>query len=156
MPNGLFSVFPGFGMSIRLTGWGFLCLTRCGCRRSALSNRCLGWTDLTPSIPAVFWPWFSRLTRRTALSRAALDAHQEFLECVDCSHVTTLFGSKDALLYPVHMLLKLAPGQRAPTLTLRIRWQFPLHPGCLRLCHTTCASFFQIIVPTLAYLGHYP
>ena len=29
-------------------------------------------------------------------------------------------------------------------------------PGCLRICHTTCASFFHIIVPTLAYPGRYP
>ncbi len=78
MPNGLFSAFPGFGMYIRLTGWGLLCLTRFGCRRSAIFNRCFGWTDLTPSIPAVFLPWFSCVTRRTAISRADLDFIKSF------------------------------------------------------------------------------
>jgi hypothetical protein len=80
--------------------------------------------------------------------------HQEFLEFLDCSCVATLFSSKDALLYAIDMLLKLAPGQLVPTLTLRIRRL--LGPGCLRICHTTDSSFFQIIVPTLAYSGHYP
>ena len=47
--------------------------------------------------------------------------HQQFLKLLNCSLVATLLGSKDALLYPVHMLLKLAPGQLAPTLTLRIK-----------------------------------
>src|SRR2546428_5076767 len=46
--------------------------------------------------------------------------HQQFLKFLNCSLVATLLGSKDALLYPVHMLLKLAPGQLAPTLTLRM------------------------------------
>src|SRR6266566_5038468 len=82
--------------------------------------------------------------------------HQQFLKFLNCSLVATLFGSKDALLYPVHMLLKLAPGQLAPTLTLRIKRGFPLGPGCLRLCATTCASFFHITVLTSAYPGHYP
>ncbi len=47
--------------------------------------------------------------------------HQQFLKLLNCSLVATLLGSKDALLYPVHMLLKLAPGQLAPPLTLRIK-----------------------------------
>jgi hypothetical protein len=80
--------------------------------------------------------------------------HQQFLEFVDCSVIATLFSLKDALLYPVHMLLKLAPGQRAPTLTLRIKGL--LDPGCLRFCHTTCASFFHMIVPTSAYPTAFP
>src|SRR6266702_928754 len=41
--------------------------------RSASSKRCAGGTDLTPSTPAVFFSWFSCVTRRTASSRAALD-----------------------------------------------------------------------------------
>ncbi len=36
--------------------------------------------------------------------------HQQLLQLVDCSLIATLFGSKDALLYPGHMLLKRAPG----------------------------------------------
>jgi hypothetical protein len=47
--------------------------------------------------------------------------HSQLLQFLDCSLVATLFGSKDALLYPVHMLLKLAPRQLAPTLTLRVK-----------------------------------
>jgi hypothetical protein len=70
--------------------------------------------------------------------------------------ITTSFGLKDALLYPVHMLLELAPGQLVPTLTLRVKRQFPLDLGCLPICHTTRASFFHVIVLTLAYPGHYP
>jgi hypothetical protein len=46
--------------------------------------------------------------------------HQQFVEFVDGSLIAMLFGSKDALLDAVDMLLKLAPGQRVPTLTLRI------------------------------------
>jgi hypothetical protein len=82
--------------------------------------------------------------------------YQQLLQCVNCSMVATLFSSKDALLYAVHMLLELAPGQRAPALTLRISARFSLLPGCLRFCHTTCASFFQIIVPTSAYPTAFP
>ena len=81
--------------------------------------------------------------------------HQQLLQCLDCSLVATLFGSKDALLYPVHMLLKLAPGQLAPTLTLRVRQRFLLDLGCLRITHTTCASFFHITVLTSAYSEYY-
>jgi hypothetical protein len=65
-------------MYIRLTGWGFLRLTRFGCSWSTISNRCLGWTDLTPSIPAVFFPRLSCVTRRTAISRADLDFIKSF------------------------------------------------------------------------------
>src|SRR5712692_1678973 len=36
--------------------------------------------------------------------------HSQLLHFLDCSLVATLFGSKDALLYPGHMLLKRAPG----------------------------------------------
>src|SRR5437660_2631012 len=59
--------------------------------------------------------------------------HQQFLEFVDRSLVATLFGSKDALLDAVDMLLELAPGQLVPTLTLRSRL-LPF-PGCLRISH---------------------
>lgn len=38
-----------------------------------MSRRSLGLTDLTPSTPAVFFPWFSCVTRRTASMRAASD-----------------------------------------------------------------------------------
>src|SRR5713226_8744107 len=94
-------------------------------------------------------PTHCKHTRRPGL-------HQQLLQFLDCSLVATLFGSKDALLYPVHMLLELAPGQLAPTLTLRVKRRFPLRPGCLRFCHTTCASFFHVTVLTLAYPGRYP
>jgi len=56
---------------------------------------------------------------------------QQLLKFVDGLGIAMLTGSKDALLESVHMLLELAPGQLAPTLTRRIR----LLPGsgCLRL-----------------------
>src|SRR6266702_3451704 len=82
--------------------------------------------------------------------------HQQFLKLLNCSLVATLFGSKDALLYPVHVLLQLAPGQLAPPLTLRVKGRFLFGPGCLRFCDTTCASFFHSTVLTSAYPGHYP
>src|SRR5216684_7136944 len=43
-----------------------------------MSSRCFGGTDLTPSIPAVFFPWLSCVTRRTANSRAARDFINNF------------------------------------------------------------------------------
>ena len=119
-----------------------------------MASRCWGGTDFTPSTPAVFLPWLSCVTRRTASRRAALDFISSFCSLWTALRVATLFGSKDALLYPVHMLLELAPGQLAPTLTLRIG-RLPA-PGCLRICHPTCASFFHITVPTLAYPGLTP
>lgn len=112
-------------------------------------KRCFGGTDFTPSTPAVFFPWLSCVTRRTESLRAALAAHQQFLEFVDCSLIATLFGFEDALLYALDMLLKRVPGQRVPTFTLRIRC-LPF-PGCLRVCHTTRSSSFPITVPTSAY-----
>lgn len=55
---------------------------------------------------------------------------EQLLKFVDGLGIAMLTGSKDALLESVHMLLELAPGQFAPTLTRRIR----LVPasGCLR------------------------
>src|SRR5579859_2085505 len=80
--------------------------------------------------------------------------HHQFLEFVDCSCIATLFGSKDALLYAIDMLLELTPRQLVPTLTLRIRCL--LDPGCLRFCHTRCTPFFSVIVPTSAYPLAFP
>src|SRR6266571_4367123 len=54
------------------------------------------------------------------------------------------------------MRSKRAPGQRAPTLPLRIKQRLRFGTGCLRLCSTTCASFFHLTVLTSAYPGHYP
>jgi hypothetical protein len=56
---------------------------------------------------------------------------QQLLKLVDGLSIAMLTGSKDALLESVHMLLELAPGQLAPTLTRRIRL-VPVS-GCLRL-----------------------
>jgi hypothetical protein len=42
---------------------------------------------------------------------------QQLLKFVDGLGIAMLTGSKDALLESVHMLLELAPGQLAPTLT---------------------------------------
>jgi hypothetical protein len=57
--------------------------------------------------------------------------HQHLLKCVGGLGIAMVTGSKDALLESVHVLLKLAPGQRAPTLTRRSRL-VPVS-GCLRL-----------------------
>lgn len=75
--------------------------------------------------------------------------YQQFLQCVDCLRVATALGFEDAFLYAVHMLFELAPGQLAPTFTLRV--QQCLFPGCLRICHTPHTSSFHETVPTSAY-----
>lgn len=63
------SLFPGFGIQTRQVAW-------------ALAERfkvwtswslCSGVSDLTPSIPAVFLPWFSWVTRLTTRQRADQD-----------------------------------------------------------------------------------
>jgi hypothetical protein len=65
---------------------------------SAMTRRSAGFTDFTPSMPAVFLPRLSCVTLRTARSLADWDAHQQFLEFVDCSGLATLTRSEDALL----------------------------------------------------------
>src|SRR5260370_18994765 len=45
---------------------------------STSANLPVGWTDLTPSMPAVFLPWLSWVTRRTARSRADRDFINNF------------------------------------------------------------------------------
>ena len=75
--------------------------------------------------------------------------HQQFLQCVDRFRIATAFGFEDAFLYAVDMLFELAPGQLAPTFTLKgERWLFL---GCLRVCHTPHTSSFHETVPTSAY-----
>ncbi len=71
MPNGRFSVLPGFGIQTRRVGRG---LIASGSPSKTTSlERCAGGTALTPSTPAVFLPWLSWVTRRTAKQRAASD-----------------------------------------------------------------------------------
>jgi len=77
--------------------------------------------------------------------------HQQFLEFVDCSCVATLFGLEDAFLYAINMLFQLAPGEPVPTFTRWVKRRLPFALRCLRMCHTTRASSFHIIVPTSAY-----
>src|SRR6266550_4252009 len=91
-----------------------------GWRRSTMSSRCFGERDLTPSTPAVFLPWLSWVTRRTARSLAASDFINSFCSFLNCPCITTFAGLIDSLLDAVHMLLELTPGQRAPSLTLRL------------------------------------
>src|SRR5260370_4552755 len=45
---------------------------------STSANLPVGWTDLTPSMPAVFLRWLSWVTRRTAKSRADRDFISSF------------------------------------------------------------------------------
>jgi hypothetical protein len=87
--------------------------------------------------------------------------HQQFLEFVDGSLIATLFGSKDALLDAVDMLLKLSPGQLVPTLTLRIKLWLDLR--CLRISHplaplsslSSCLrQQIQGITPGFGFLGN--
>ena len=59
IPNGRFSALPGLGIPTRRTGLGVCCLQYVGCKWEAMTKRAWGLTDFTPSIPAVFLPWFS-------------------------------------------------------------------------------------------------
>ena len=49
-----------------------------GCSPNTLSAYCFGVTDFIPSTPAVFLPWFSCVTFRTASIRAASDFIKSF------------------------------------------------------------------------------
>jgi hypothetical protein len=62
IPSGRFSSLPGFGIHTRRVGLDFPVIL------SSLANfkRISGGSDLTPSTPAVFFPWFSTVTLRTA------------------------------------------------------------------------------------------
>src|SRR5713226_4997464 len=78
IPNGLRSFFPGFGIQTRLSGSGFLLAISFGWIASTIASLPVGWTDFTPSMPAVFLPWLSWVTRRTAKSRADRDFISSF------------------------------------------------------------------------------
>lgn len=62
IPKGLFSSVPGLGIQTRRVGLTLehrlILFTRV--------RRCFGVRDLTPSTPAVFFPWLSWVVRRTA------------------------------------------------------------------------------------------
>ena len=78
MPKGRFSALPGFGIQTRRTGLDAYASHRFGWICSASSVRSLGATAFTPSTPAVFLPWLSCVTLRTARKRAALDFVNNF------------------------------------------------------------------------------
>lgn len=65
-----------------------------------------------------------------------LGLHQQLLKFVNCSAITTLIGSVYSFLNAVDMLLELAPGQHAPSLTGRLN-RFPAILPCFPLCHPT-------------------
>jgi hypothetical protein len=69
IPKPRFSSVPGFDIQTLLTGWAF------GLSFRVLTRyiRCLGESDFTPSIPAVFLPRLSCVTRRTAKHLADQD-----------------------------------------------------------------------------------
>lgn len=104
----------------------------------------VGGTDLTPSTPAVFFPWLSCVTRLTARSLAALDAHQELLDFVDCLGVATFTSLKDALLHAVNGCLDFLPRELFPGHIRLVRWI---------AIHATSTSFFHMIVSTSAFAG---
>ena len=62
IPRGRFSFRPGFGIKTLRVGFDFPVIDS----SLASSRRATGDMDLTPSTPAVFFPWFSCVTRRTA------------------------------------------------------------------------------------------
>jgi hypothetical protein len=78
IPSGRLSALPGLGIDTRRTGYDFRCLHCLGWIRSTMISRCVGETAFTPSTPAVFLPWLSCVTRRTASRRAARDFISSF------------------------------------------------------------------------------
>ncbi len=62
IPKGRFSSRPGFGIQTLRVGFDFPVILS----SLASSRRAAGGRDFTPSTPAVFFPWFSTVTRRTA------------------------------------------------------------------------------------------
>jgi hypothetical protein len=78
IPRDRFSVLPGLGMYTHRTGYDFRWLHCLGWSRSTMTSRQLGETAFTPSTPAVFLPWLSCVTRRTASKRAARDFIRSF------------------------------------------------------------------------------
>jgi len=52
IPSGRISSEPALGIHTRRTGFAFLSMVKL----LAISNRCLGVSDLIPSTPAVFLP----------------------------------------------------------------------------------------------------
>lgn len=72
--KGLFSSVPGLGMQTLLVGLTFGPYSRL----SMSFKRAAGDRDLTPSTPAVFWPWFSWVTLPTAITLADQDLISSF------------------------------------------------------------------------------
>ena len=68
-PSGRFSGLPRFGIHVRLSGVAWLVRGRWPASRS----RWDGANHFVPSTPAVCWPRWSGLTRRTAHKRASQD-----------------------------------------------------------------------------------
>ena len=62
IPNGRFSSLPGFGIHTRRVGFD----SPVSLSSPASSRRAAGGKLFSPSTPAVFLPWFSTVTRRTA------------------------------------------------------------------------------------------
>lgn len=73
IPSGRLSALPGLGIDTRRTGYDCMCLHWLGWIRSTMTSRRVGGTAFEPSTSAVFWPWLSCVTRRTASRRAARD-----------------------------------------------------------------------------------
>jgi len=69
IPSGRFSSLPGFGIQTLRAGNALLEMASSPTR----SSRSFGVSDLTPSTLAVFFPWFSCVTRRTAKHLADQD-----------------------------------------------------------------------------------
>jgi hypothetical protein len=74
VPNGLVSVLPSLGMLTRRVGFAFPVNLNLPTRLIG----CFGVRALTPSTPAVFLPWLSYVTRRTAIHFADPDLIRVF------------------------------------------------------------------------------
>src|SRR5215831_3908740 len=112
----------------------------------ASSSLWAGAMDFTPSIPAVFLPWLSCVTRRTAMSRAASDFCNNYCTLWTFHPSPFTAAGSNAFLQSEHTLLQLVPGQRGPVYACH----FWLRYRCLIATH---AFTFSPTVPTSAPAG---
>jgi len=92
-PNGLRSSDPGFGIHTRRTGAALVTESQGMRERQPL----LGGQGLTPSTPAVFFPWLSWVTLRTARTFADQDSSTVVGAC-HCATLTRREAREEALL----------------------------------------------------------
>src|SRR6266566_5353580 len=118
-----------------------------------MTRRSLGLTDLTPSTPAVFLPWLSCVTRRTASRRAASDfiIRRCKLWTARTSPRREARKMRFCRWYTVFSSLRQGTDDQSSIGRSSVvdRPSLPFPP-------TTRAPSVHMTVPASAYRGHYP